>query len=111
MAFEYNSCSCPYIPVKERCPICRENKKPKDLKRAIGKLDKDDWNIKNIADMIAGQCGNDASGGGGGGDSSANATAASTAAAAPAPAPEKKVPKWSKAAFQVWKCTLEDNLT
>ena len=26
----------------------RENKKPKDLKRAIGKLDKDDWNIKNI---------------------------------------------------------------
>ena len=93
------------------CLIYRENKKPKDLKRAIGKLDKDDWNIKNIADMIAGQCGNDASGGGGG-DSSAIATAgASTAAAASAPAPEKKVPKWSKAAFQVWKCTLEDNLT
>ncbi len=26
----------------------REDKKPKDLKRAIGKLDKDDWNIRNI---------------------------------------------------------------
>jgi hypothetical protein len=30
----------------------RENKKPKDLKRAIGKLDKEDWNIKNIEEMM-----------------------------------------------------------
>ena len=30
----------------------RENKRPKDLKRAIGKLDKDDWNIKNIEEKL-----------------------------------------------------------
>eukprot|EP00095_Tigriopus_kingsejongensis_P008831 maker-scaffold280_size224562-snap-gene-1.14 protein:Tk08831 transcript:maker-scaffold280_size224562-snap-gene-1.14-mRNA-1 annotation:"protein-methionine sulfoxide oxidase mical isoform x2" len=30
----------------------RENKKPKDLKRAIGKLAKDDWNIKNIEEKM-----------------------------------------------------------
>ena len=82
--------------------IFRENKKPKDLKRAIGKLDKDDWNIKNIEDMIAGQCGTNASGGGNG-SNSANAT--TTAAAATSVDGEKvpceKVPKWSKAAFQV----------
>ena len=30
----------------------KEEKKPKDLKRAIGKLDKEDWNIKNIEDKM-----------------------------------------------------------
>ena len=76
----------------------RENKKPKDLKRAIGKLDKDDWNIKNIEDMIAGQCGASAN----------NASAGSNSANASASAvdgekvPQEKVPKWSKAAFQVY---------
>ena len=30
----------------------RENKRPKDLKRAIGKLDKEDWNIKNIEEKL-----------------------------------------------------------
>jgi len=30
----------------------RENKRPKDLKRAIGKLDKDDWNNKNIEEKL-----------------------------------------------------------
>ena len=80
----------------------RENKKPKDLKRAIGKLDKDDWNIKNIEDMIAGQCGggsaNNASAGGG---NSANAIAVSSAVDGEK-VPQEKVPKWSKAAFQVY---------
>ena len=81
--------------------IYRENKKPKDLKRAIGKLDKDDWNIKNIEDMIAGQCGINASGGGGGGNSANASAAASTDEPKPS-VPSEKVPKWSKAAFQVW---------
>jgi hypothetical protein len=53
----------------------RENKKPKELKRAIGKIDKDDWNIKNIEEKLV----------------IANQT----------PDTKKdKVPKWSKAAFQ-----------
>ena len=30
----------------------RENKRPKDLKRAIGRLDRDDWNIKNIEEKL-----------------------------------------------------------
>ncbi|XP_059096471.1 F-actin-monooxygenase MICAL3-like isoform X1 [Tigriopus californicus] len=30
----------------------RENKKPKDLKRSIGRLDKDDWHIKNIEEKM-----------------------------------------------------------
>ena len=80
------------------CRIYRENKKPKDLKRAIGKLDKDDWNIKNIEDMIAGQCGTNTSGGG---NSSANATAAASSDEPKPSVPSEKVPKWSKAAFQV----------
>ena len=30
----------------------RESKKPRELKRAIGKIDSDDWKIKNIEDKL-----------------------------------------------------------
>lgn len=54
----------------------RENKKPKELKRAIGKIDKDDWNIKNIEEKLV------------------------INTQAPDSVKKDKVPKWSKAAFQ-----------
>ena len=54
----------------------RENKKPKELKRSIGKIDKDDWNIKNIEDKLVINTQNQ-------------------------DVKKDKVPKWSKAAFQV----------
>ena len=53
----------------------RENKKPKELKRAIGKIDKEDWNIKNIEEKLF-----------------INQN--------PENVKKDKVPKWSKAAFQ-----------
>ena len=52
------------------------NKKPKDLKRAIGKLEKEDWNIKSIEEKLLTKK-----------DPIANSE-------------RDKVPKWSKAAFQ-----------
>ena len=52
------------------------NKKPKDLKRAIGKLEKEDWNIKSIEEKLLTKK-----------DSISNSE-------------KDKVPKWSKAAFQ-----------
>ena len=53
----------------------RENKKPKELKRAIGRIDKDDWNIQNIEQKLV-----------------VNSQVADVK--------KDKVPKWSKAAFQ-----------
>merc|ERR1711993_128073 len=53
----------------------RENKKPKELKRAIGKIDKEDWNIKNIEEKLV-----------------INTQTPDVK--------KDKVPKWSKAAFQ-----------
>ena len=52
------------------------NKKPKDLKRAIGKLEKEDWNIKSIEEKLLTKK-----------DPISNSE-------------RDKVPKWSKAAFQ-----------
>ena len=37
---------------KKDSKLDRSDKKPKDLKRAIGKLDKEDWNIKNIEEKM-----------------------------------------------------------
>ena len=53
----------------------RENKKPKELKRAIGRIDKDDWNIQNIEQKLV-----------------VNSQVQDVK--------KDKVPKWSKAAFQ-----------
>ena len=55
----------------------RESKKPKELKRAIGKLDKDDWNIRNIEEKLVFK--KDEKDGG---------------------SKKDKVPKWSKEAFE-----------
>ncbi len=64
----------------------RENKKPKELKRAIGKIDKDDWYIKNIEEKLV-----------------INTTKT--------PEVKKdKVPKWSKAAFQDKFNTWNENI-
>ena len=52
------------------------NKKPKDLKRAIGKLEKEDWNIKSIEEKLL------------------------TKKEPLLNSEKDKVPKWSKAAFQ-----------
>nr|XP_040575427.1 F-actin-monooxygenase Mical-like [Lepeophtheirus salmonis] len=60
----------------------RENKRPKELRRAIGKIDKDDWNIKNIEEKL-------------------QLNKNESEMISPNPSSKKdKVPKWSKAAFQ-----------
>ena len=41
-----------FVGKKRQQAVDMEDKKPKDLKRAIGKLDKDDWNIRNIEDKM-----------------------------------------------------------
>ena len=51
------------------------NKRPKDLKRAIGKLEKEDWNVKSIEEKLLTK-------------------------KEPTTSEKDKVPKWSKAAFQ-----------
>ena len=52
------------------------DKKPKDLKRAIGKIEKDDWNIKSIEEKLLTKK-----------DPISNSE-------------KDKIPKWSNAAFQ-----------
>lgn len=54
------------------------DKRPKEIRREIGKLDKDDWNLKSIEEKLISKKGDDSV------EKSGN-----------------KVPKWSKAAFQV----------
>ena len=54
------------------------DKRPKEIRREIGKLDKEDWNLKSIEDKLISKKGDDSV------EKSGN-----------------KVPKWSKAAFQV----------
>lgn len=53
--------------INESISKYREDKKPKDLRRAIGKLDKDDWNIKNIEEKMVVQQKSDGGGSTGGG--------------------------------------------
>ncbi|QQP50151.1 Putative LOC100168266, partial [Caligus rogercresseyi] len=64
----------------------RENKKPKELRRAIGKIDREDWNVKNIEEKL--HLNND------------DAEMVSPPGNNSASSKKDKVPRWSKAAFQ-----------